>query len=147
MPEDTPRPGVRKLKIVDCKVGHTGEKNGKPFVIYDIKATKPDGSPIPPDMTLRAFTELPIGQVVEVEVKKFTSSQGKISYTLIPEKGQTTARVNELAQRVEALEGVAKGMADRIAALERAVTTHIAPPQAPAGVPAVGPGGNDDIPF
>lgn len=147
MPET---PATRKLKIVSCSPVHTGEKNGKPYTVYEIKATTPDGAPIPPDMKLRSFTELPLGEVVEVEVKKFEGTHG-ISYTLQPKKGQTGARVNELTQRVEALEQVIKGLADRLTAVEQRppVAAQPAPAAALPGVPSVAaaPGGDDDIPF
>lgn len=147
MPEKT----KRHLKIVSCTVAHTGERNGKPYTVYDIKATKPDGAPIPPTMKLRAFTELPVGEVVEVEVEAYNHPQYGTSYTLKPEKGQTGARVNQLTQRVEALESVVKGLAGRVVTLEARAADPVGAARADvqravSGIPAVG-GADDDIPF
>jgi archaellum component FlaC len=104
---------VIHIKILKCNLGYSGKnKRGDAYEIYEIEAENGEGKVI--NEKLRSFSALPIGQVVEVTVKKFTSEKYGDSYTLTPKKGVSgkEAAIDDLAKEVEALKA-------RVAALER----------------------------
>lgn len=92
----------RSLNVVGCKVTYTGQskKTGKEFSIYEVMATKPDGSPV--ELELRSFDNLPLG-VGEFEVEKRVDPKYGDTYMLkVP--GPRGPQANPLEQRVSALE-------------------------------------------
>jgi len=80
--------------------GHTG---GKDFTLYQIVATKPDGTNI--DLNLRSFEDLPRDEVLPVEVTPFVSEQYGTSYTLKTKtKTGQRRKMEELESRLEVVE-------------------------------------------
>lgn len=111
------------VKVIDCKpVYHGTNKKGDQYSIYEIRASKADGTLI--NEKLRSFTALPIGQSVAVTVVPYKSEQYGQSFTLYPtnEKGAgTTAEVNDLNERYEQLRQSHGKLEARVADLERIV--------------------------
>lgn len=148
--------------VTDLKVIHKGtNKNGHDYTIYQVLATKPDGSKIVgPDgaeLNLRSFQELPKHQPVEVTVERFDSEQYGTSYTLKTKSGgdKMGARVKDLEAKVQTLSERLDGLAAQLArgataAPASAGQQQQAPtppgPQTPPPMPAGGLP-DDDIPF
>lgn len=143
---------VRELKEIS-----TGKTNsGADYTLYQVRATKPDGTEI--QGNLRTFDSgLPIDEVINVEVEKFTSEQYGESFTI------TMKKPNQ-GERIEKLESLVKEQGQQIETLKAQVEdlkTKIAPPpERPPTVPAdngsppesvhtpaTGAPGDDDIPF
>lgn len=109
------------------------------WTLYEVFAVAEDGEPI--DLKLRAFDDLPIGELIEVEVEKRTDEKYGDSYTLKPLGGarkqnpgaRLGPKVDELRERVDELEA-------RIERLESGATSL-------GASPGGGPGDEDDIPF
>jgi hypothetical protein len=93
----------RSLNIIACKAIKSGTNaKGREWTIYEVMATKVDGSPV--ELELRAFDPLPLG-VGDYEVEKRSDPKYGDSYTLkIPGGGNRGPQVNPLEQRVAALE-------------------------------------------
>jgi hypothetical protein len=73
------------------------------FVLWQVIATKPDGTPIP--QNLRCFEELPRGEVLEVSVTPFVSEQWGTSYTIArKDKSRLHTEVHTLEERVARIE-------------------------------------------
>src|ERR1700683_1321956 len=89
-----------RLKILSCRQAYQGRnKRGDEFTIYEIEASKPDGTPI--NEKLRAFSTLPIGQEVDVTVTPYNSEQYGKSFTLAlkgSKSGNFSAAINELTE-------------------------------------------------
>lgn len=107
MPQQTKKRGKdMQVKVVDCRHVYTGRnERGDEFQIYEITAQKPDGNAI--NEKLRAFTALPVGQLIDVTVVPYESEQWGRSFTLHPKNGKsagTTAQVNELRDLCTELE-------------------------------------------
>jgi hypothetical protein len=75
---DTPR---RQLIVTELKKITSGERNGKPYTLSQVRATYPDGRTIE-NMELRTLENPPLNQVLTVEVEKYESPQWGVSYTL-----------------------------------------------------------------
>jgi hypothetical protein len=109
--ETRPPLPTRKLRVTDYKkIGQT--QKGAP--IYKVTAVHEDGSPVEKDgepIELRAFQELPVGEVVEYGMKKYVHERYGDSYTLYPPK-------EKLGRRVDALESQIAELQQRVADLE-----------------------------
>lgn len=82
---------------------HHGTQGGRDFTLYQIVATKPDGTAI--DYNLRSFEDLPRDEVLRVEVTPFVSEQYGTSYTLKTKaKTRQKLKMEELEQRIEVVE-------------------------------------------
>jgi hypothetical protein len=106
MPEvKKPPEPTKKIKIVNCTLAYAGKNTrGDDYTIYEITAQNGNGETI--GVPLRSFSQLPIGQVIEVTVKPFPSEKYGMSYTLSPKRGAggpLAAAVNDLAQAIAAL--------------------------------------------
>lgn len=89
--------------VRETRAIHQGQQGGKPFTLYQIVATKPDGKPI--DLNLRAFEDLPRDEVMPVEVTPFVSEQYGTSYTIKPKaKSRQSLKIEELEERLAAVE-------------------------------------------
>lgn len=109
----------RKLRVTNYeKIGTT--KKGAP--IYKVFAVKEDGSPVEDE--LRAFQELPVGEIIEYALKLYDHPEYGKSFTLYPPQDKLGTRVTKLETRVEELE-------ERVAALASGASS----------------GSDDDIPF
>lgn len=101
----TEQENVKKIKVLSCTIGYAGKNTrGDDYTIYEITAENGNGETIA--VPLRSFTQLPVGQVVEVTVKPFPSEKFGMSYTLTPKRGAggpLAAAVNELAEKIESL--------------------------------------------
>src|ERR1700752_4468428 len=128
------------LKILACRQAYQGSRNGSEFVIYEIEAAKPDGQPI--NQKLRAFTSLPIGQIVEDTVAPYVSEKYGKSFTLYPKNAKShnfAEAVNELTQVQSNQQAMIAKLAGRVGELERLVgdlmrggaRTTTAQPQSP----------------
>jgi len=121
--KDRPALPRRKLRVTNYEqIG----KTQKDAPIYKVFAVKEDGSPVEDE--LRAFQELPVGEVIEYALKRYDHPQYGVSFTLYPPKEKLGTRVTKLEQKIEELES-------RLAALESG-----------SGAPAPG-APDDDIPF
>lgn len=162
-----PEKNVRDLIVTELKELTTGtSKTGQPYVLYQVRATYPDGRVIP-DMKLRTFEELPTNEVVKVRIEAHASEQFGASYTLFQVGGGKSAgealveKVKGLEQRVADLERAMGQPAGRVTpqpAADPAVASHNARAQPPIGPPlptgeepprppAQGSEGENDIPF
>jgi predicted RNase H-like nuclease (RuvC/YqgF family) len=111
------------LKIVACQQIYSGlNPRGHRYTIFDIEASKPDGTLI--QEKLRAFEALPIGETVDVTVTPFESEEHGRSFTL-HRKGSNnaTAHVNELKAVVEALQATVERLEKRVERLEQSPAT------------------------
>jgi hypothetical protein len=96
---------TRSLVVSELSELKTGTSSkGKPWTLYKVTATDPDGKPIAESLT--TFARLPIGEPVEVEVERREHPEYGASFTLkLPRAGGGLARrVDELERRVAALE-------------------------------------------
>jgi hypothetical protein len=140
---------TRKINVISSRPLHSGETNGKPWSIYEIVATTPEGEPI--DLTLKSFDQL--DGLVEVEVEKQEHEKYGTSYMLKRAGGggqsagaRLGPKVDELRDRLERLESIVTRLVEEgngLRALARppaAAAPGYAPPE-----PTFGP--DDDIPF
>lgn len=104
----------RKIIVTGCRAVTSGEKNGREWTIYEVEALREDHTPLPPDTKLRSFTELPIGELVEVTLEKYDSEQYGTSWTVKRKGGGSRKRYNELVERVEQLEGQVRALSERV---------------------------------
>lgn len=82
---------------------HHGTQGGREFTLYQIVATKPDGTAI--DLNLRSFEDLPRDEVLPVEVTPFVSEQYGTSYTLKTKgKSKQRQKMDELEARMTVVE-------------------------------------------
>lgn len=80
-------------------------QNGREYTMWQLIATKPDGTPI--EQNLRSFEDMPRGEVLEVAVTPFVSQQWGTSYTVArKDKSELHKKVEELTARIARLESV-----------------------------------------
>lgn len=141
---------VRELKEIS-----TGKTNaGADYTLYQVRATKPDGTEIKGN--LRTFDSgLPIDEVLNVDVEKFTSEQYGESFTITMKKPNQGERIEKLEAQVKELQSQGETFKAQIEDLK----TKLAPPPEkpptapdpdPVGVghrPASGAPGDEEIPF
>jgi hypothetical protein len=74
---------VRELIVTELKFVTSGTtRKNEPYTLWQVRATKPDGSVIP-DMNLRTFEELPLNEVIKVRIDVHHSEKwNTTSYTL-----------------------------------------------------------------
>lgn len=76
--------GTRTLIIQECRPIHTGRsRTGADYTIYDITAVREDYTPLPDQMKLRSFEELPLHVPTLFRIEKKELSSGP-SFTLSP---------------------------------------------------------------
>jgi hypothetical protein len=126
----------KRLTVLGLDVEYEGisKRNNQPYTIYNVTALGEDGLPI--EERLRTFDgELPLNELIEVEVEKRPDERHGTTYTLsIPGKrsggggggGGLAGSVDALRERVDALEA-------RLAALENPQLQSAATP--PPGSP------------
>jgi hypothetical protein len=136
-----------KVIAREVRLVHSGTTaKGQPYEVYQVIATKPDGTQILwPDgsgeIPLRTFdANFPTNEVVEVDAEIFRSEQYGDSYTLKvkgKQGGQTAKKLKELEDEFDKLRA-------RVAKVEQTVgeilrdekpTTAAAPPPAPPPPP------------
>jgi hypothetical protein len=103
---------TRRLMIVSTEPlrSGTGRRGGK-WTLSKVRATTPDGAQITEQLV--TFESLPVGAVVELEVKRRHDERFGDSFTLSkPRSG------GGMRGRVEALERALEGVELRLAALE-----------------------------
>jgi hypothetical protein len=143
---------VRELKEIS-----TGQTNaGASYTLYQVRATKPDGTEIPGN--LRTFDSgLPIDEVIDVEVEKFTSEQYGESFTISMKKPNQGERIEKLESRVkeqgQEIETLKAQVEDLKTKLAPPPVHPVAPPENGDGQPGdltrsmTGAAQDDDIPF
>lgn len=150
---------VTQIVVTEQKVIHEGtNRNGGKYTIRQLIATNRNGQLI--DLNLRSFDELPLKQLITVEVEKFKSDRFGDSYTVTLEGKKKGAglgkKVNDLEARVKTLESQLAALARQVnggAALQApAAQAQQGPPaQQLPGPPQQKPEGDglpsDDIPF
>lgn len=146
----------RRLIVRDLKRIHSGRTSkGAEYIIWQVIATKPDGTPI--DQNLRTFEELPKNEVIEVTVEPYNSEQYGTSYTL-KQVGRRSTRdeLKALTERVARLEQAVYNGGARAASPQPTPPLAVPPPPPPPPAPAVAPAApplerpvpsDDDIPF
>lgn len=91
---------IEKLRVTRQEViGKTKDNR----IIYKVFAVHEDGSA--DDRELRAFAELPIGEVREYGLSFYHHKTYGDTYTLLPAQERIVPRVIKLEERVKALEG------------------------------------------
>lgn len=136
--------------ITDTKKLHSGDNKGVPFTLWQVIATKVDGTVIPQAMNLRTFEDLPKGVPTLVDAKLFTSPKYGSSYTLTSAEGQpeaatkaapAAAGLGALEVRVRRIEDFLKGRGEFVgsAMASRERATQTAPASAPPPPPPVPP--------
>lgn len=91
---------TRKLIITGQKpITKIKMKNGGETTLFEVFATDENGGFI--EESLRAFTELEIGQVLEYEIQPYNHPRYGMSYTLIPPKRETARRMRDLEEAME----------------------------------------------
>lgn len=142
---------TRRINVLECREVHRGQGAKGEYVIYEVTATSEAGDPI--ELELRSFSQLPTG-VGEYEVSEYRGKKG-VSYTLKKPGGsgggggaRLGPKVDELRDRVDALEETVKRLRDEVAGL-KSNAHHDArqTQQQPATSDASRFGGDDDIPF
>lgn len=92
-----------RLRIVSCVAVYTGKNQaGGEFTIHDIEACKETGETI--EHKLNSFEDLPVGEVLDVNVTPYTSAEHGRSFT-VSRRGRvsTTAQLKELREMVDSL--------------------------------------------
>jgi hypothetical protein len=130
---------TRKLVITECREERRGETDGREWVRYTVKATKPDGTPI--QQPLRSFEALPVGEASELEVKPHEAS-GTFTLRRPGRRGGGNAG---LQRRVDEVESNVLELDSRVGVLE--LWKDQATGQAPAAAAAAGGGPQEEIPF
>lgn len=103
---------TRKLKVTalkEIKEGTTQGKDGKTFTwkLQEVTATNEDGSAI--TETLKTFAELPLNELIEVEVEKQEHETYGTSYMLKkPNKNVSREELLEVVKRIDDLEEAVK---------------------------------------
>lgn len=97
---------ARRINIIACVEGYRGQGAKGEFVIYNLQATKEDGSPIP--AKLSSFDQLPLG-VRDVEVSPYFKDGVLKNYTVRLPKGHLKDEVAELRDRVDKIEAFLQG--------------------------------------
>lgn len=112
--DDKPKGRPTRLRVTACTQVYTGKNNrGDDYTIYEVEATKGDGSPV--TEKLNSFENLPL-EVLDLTVVPYRSQKHGLSYTLSRRsKPNNSKRITELeetlaalATRVEALETAAE---------------------------------------
>lgn len=143
----------RKLTVTSTKVITSGSSGKGPWTLYEVNAVGEDGQPV--TEKLRAFAELPVGDLKEYEVEKVVHEKYGVSYTLSLGGGggkHLGPKVDEVRDRVESLEQTVQWLDGRLRALEgdaapkAQVQSPPSEPPAPAA-PAAPATADDDIPF
>jgi hypothetical protein len=151
--------------IRECNAVYNGSRGGRDFTIYQIVATKPDGTEID-NFKLRSFQELPLNQPIEVKCTLFKSEEYGDSYTVEPKQKLSNTQLlreelqalatkveqdhDRLVDRILALEGKLNLLVQQVQELQPNASPEPAPQaEAPAPVDPMGGGipGDDDIPF
>lgn len=118
-----------KLIVRECKHTYSGTtRSGSAYKLYQVIATKPDGTPI--SQNLRSFSDLPRNEVLEVECELHQSEQYGPSYTVSVIGGAD--RYARLEDRVQALE-------DTVMKLIRGGPDPAPPPEPPPAPPPAPP--------
>lgn len=118
-----PKPAekVAQVKVVACREVYAGVNGkGDRYRIFEVNATRPDGTPIREKM--RSFGPMQVGSTVEVRVVPFDSERHGRSYTLYPKDGtRSGAQQGEIDRLKEAV----AALAGRVEALERAAVQEV----------------------
>lgn len=105
-----------QIIVQECRQVHEGTgRNGKPYKIYEVTATRPDRTPLE-GMKLRAFHELPLGEPITVGVEKHVSEQYGESFTISlkgpkREGGISQGAFADALSRIAVLEDKVRAMA------------------------------------
>lgn len=93
-----------QIIVKQCNPIKSGDgRDGSRWTMYQLVATKPDGTPIP--QNLRTFDEVPVNEVVDVNVTPFVSETYGTSYTVkLKEPSESQRELEALKRRVEAIE-------------------------------------------
>jgi hypothetical protein len=134
---------ARELRHIKTDTG----KSGHQYTLWQVIATKPDGTEI--EQNLRTFDELPLNEVIEVTVESFQASSGATSYTVKPKRAGLPDSVDDLRLRVEKLESHVFGRTTETPTQAATVTPPPPPPAPPPPTHAVAPQPlpGDDPPF
>src|SRR5437588_8792112 len=90
---------TRRLKVTACAPCGTFDRDGETCRIYEIRAETEDGKAVAAQ--LRAFRELPIGELVEYRVSRYDNPRYGTSWTLsLPRSGAVKAEVKALERRL-----------------------------------------------
>lgn len=97
---------TRFIIVKETREISTGRsQSGREYTMWQLIATKPDGTPI--EQNLRAFEDMPRGEVLEVSVTPFVSQQWGTSYTVArKDKSELHKKVEELEARIARLESM-----------------------------------------
>lgn len=143
------RPGKRKIIVREMKpiVRDGRTRTGSTYSLWQVRATTEGGREI--EQNLRTFDDLPLHQVIEVDIEPFQHETWGQAYTV---KLPGTAQRPDLQKQVQ-------GLAERVARLEhevqqrRPVNGATGPPPPPDSPPPPPPaetpvgGSDDDVPF
>src|SRR3954447_6192510 len=92
----------RKLIITGQKpITKIKLNNGGETTLYEVFATDENGGFL--EESLRALTQLDVGQVLEYEIEPYNHPRYGMSYTLVPPKRETARRMRELEEAMEAV--------------------------------------------
>lgn len=138
----------RKLTVLKCTEIHRGQgRNGAEYVMYEVEAIDESGKRIDQaagGAPIRAFQELPIGELVEYEVQPKQTDRHGMTYTLKPPREPLWKRVQALEDRVDALEELLR-RGQNPGQQSQPSTPASRPAPAPAAVAGIGD--DADIPF
>lgn len=145
-----PKPSERRIIVKQCRLVTSGTgRNQKPYSIFELEATREDHTPIPEDMKLRAFEELPVGVPLDVTVERYDSEKYGPSYTVKLKgggQGSPQSQISALAQRLADAEEKIARLAERVYASSTGPPTAT-PTEAPSPAASGEVGPSDDIPF
>ena len=139
---DKPKSTPMRLRITSCSAAVSGtSESGQDWTIFEIAAAKETGEIV--DQKLRAFEELPIGEVLDLMVAPYKLKDG-MSYTLSRKNkpkssgGGSSRKVEELTAFVGAIDERLKLVEGRLMGPPAAAAPAAVPQAAPA---AQGSGG------
>lgn len=101
-----------KLRVTETTIISSWIKNGVETTLWDVKACHEDGTAV--DLTLRSFAELPIGDLIEYELRRYEHPEHGTSWTMKRLSGGLGKKVAELEEKLADLTARLEKLEDRL---------------------------------
>lgn len=114
--ENKPKGRPTRLIVTSCAEVYVGyNSHGDKYVIHEVEATRENGEPI--NEVLRSFENLPVGEVLDVNVTPYESTKHGKSFTI------TRRNKPSSSQQIKELKSVIETLTERVERLEAKVGT------------------------
>lgn len=91
-----------KLTIVGQEALASWRKGSGQTTLYEVSAVDEDG--VIPDLALRTFGELPTGELMEFDLRRYDDPDRGVSWTIKAPSRGTTSAINELSDQIADLQ-------------------------------------------